>query len=148
MADADAEFVTTHGKEIITKKTGGNMPDPKEGPPTLRECKEKVELILILAEHWMDRAETQEHRLNLESVCYHMEGMRDRLTDEALERDEKRKITLLRLFYRSESQHSDSSGKLLHAVTSCVICESISKCREAEVKVFAEPYALAPGEKS
>jgi len=60
------------------------MLDPKQGPPTLREWKGKLETIFILADHWADRAETEEHRLNLESVCYHILQMTDR--------DEKRRL--------------------------------------------------------
>lgn len=67
------------------------MPDPKQGPPTLRECRE---VLRVLHSFYSHNVVDQQH---LENVG-HSKNILDRLTDEALERDEKRTAALMEFF--------------------------------------------------
>ncbi len=107
--------------------------------PTLRECGELLQTVSV----W-GRVPCSIATPPLPWVKIHK--LARRLTDEALERDEKRKVALLRLFYRSQGQHMNSSGNFIHDI-GCIICEAVKTCMEARVEVFAEPYALPPDPK-
>lgn len=70
-------------------------PTPKEGPPTPRECKKILSRVSNDGICWCALPDNY-HPLGHDSACRDAKILFARLTDEALERDEKRRAALER----------------------------------------------------